>query len=260
MQITEHTPTILKLEAKSRLIWFAMGIVIALIFFFQGLSFLLDSEVANLRCKRIEATQIDCKIISSDLSGKNITEIKHLEFAKLRTKSSSESGDSYKIMLSADNILIPFTKLYDYDYYSKISQKVNQINMFIANTEKLSLKIQEDNRGIYYPVSCLSMLVGGCTALYFLLYKQIILYVFDKNSGKLYFKLQNLLFQSDVREEKLDAIKQVLVVHEKTDSGGDKFHLKLVLNSGESITLGSLTDNFAFEIKKTIDKFLDINE
>ena len=49
MQITEHTPTILKLEAKSRLIWFAMGIVIALILLFQGLSFLLDSEVANLR-------------------------------------------------------------------------------------------------------------------------------------------------------------------------------------------------------------------
>ncbi len=73
-------------------------------------------------------------------------------------------------------------------------------------------------------------------------------------------KRQNLLFQSDIREEKLDAIKQVLVVHEKTDSGGEKFHLKLVLNSGESIALDSLKDHFAFEIKKTINKFLDIDE
>ena len=68
------------------------------------------------------------------------------------------------------------------------------------------------------------------------------------------------MFQSDVREEDLDEIKQVLVVHRKTESGGDKFYLKLVFNSGESIPLGSLTDNFAFEIKKTIDDFLDINE
>ena len=260
MRITEHTAAILKIEAKNKLLLFALGVVIALIFFFQGLSFLLDSEVANLRCKRIEVTQIDCKIISSGLLGKNLTEIKHMEFAELRTKRSSESGDSYKIMLSADNILIPLTKLYDYGYYSIISEKVNQINMFITDTEKLLLKIQEDNRGTYYPVSCLSMLVGVCTALYFLLYKQIILYIFDKNSGKLYLKRQNLLFKSYVREEKLDAIKQVLVVHETTDGGGEKFHLKLVLNSGKSISLDSLNDNFVFEIKKTIDNFLDINE
>ncbi len=162
MRITEHTPTILKLEAKSRLFWFAMTVVVALIFVIKGLSFLLDSEVANLRCNRIKTTQIDCQIISSGLLGKNITEIKHIEFAELRRKSSSEEGDSYKIMLSAGNILIPLTKLYEYDYYSTISQKVNQINMFIADKEKLSLKIQEDNRGIYYPMSCLLILVGAC--------------------------------------------------------------------------------------------------
>ncbi|MGK7898448.1 MAG: hypothetical protein AB4372_33745 [Xenococcus sp. (in: cyanobacteria)] len=260
MQITEHTSTILKLEAKSRLFWFVMVVVIALIFFFHGFSFLLDSEVVNLRCKRIDTTQIDCQIISSSLLGKNITKIKHIEFAELRTKRSSESGDTYKIMLSADYILLPLTKLYNYDYNSKISQKVNQINTFIADTEQLSLKIQEDNRGSYYPLSCLLILIGACTAFATLLYKQIILYVFDKDSGKLYLKSQNLLFQSDIKEEKIDAIKQVLVVHKKTDSDGENFHLKLVLNSEKSIYLYSMKDQFDLEIKKIIEKFLAISE
>lgn len=119
------------------------------------------------------------------------------------------------------------------------------------------------------------MLIGGFLMLGVPLVKELILCTFDENSDRLYLEYRNMLFQSDIREEKLDQIKTAKVdkitgSNEREDEDGNcvkttyvkRYDVKLVLKSGETIPLFStrLDKEYSFKVATTINEFLDINE
>lgn len=85
-----------------------------------------------------------------------------------------------------------------------------------------------------------TMLVGGFFVLFgmaFVVSKRLVSCTFNKNSGKVSMKHQNMLFQSEIIEKRLDEIKMANF-DETADSDGDLlYETKLTLRSGESISL-----------------------
>ncbi|NET31538.1 MAG: hypothetical protein F6K19_06000 [Cyanothece sp. SIO1E1] len=268
MRIFKRTATVLTLQPKNRLLDYAILILFGSTFFGVGLgTIIIFGKLAVLKCDRIEPTQVTCELISSDLLGQDVAVIRRLQGAEVDVSSDSDS-DTYRIVLIANSKRIPLTKAYSAGASGKY-QKVDQINTFINNSAASSLKIQEEHRWFAYPFGGVFMLCGGGITLTFLLQKTPTLCVFDKASGRVFLKRQNMLFQSDTQEEKLDAIKMAQV-NEITDTDGDtSYSTELVFKSGDPISLESsllrksgLIGKFEraskFELAQSINQFLEI--
>ena len=130
-------------------------------------------------------------------------------------------------------------------------QKVEQINAFTNNPEKLSPNSQKDHSWFVYLSGGVLMLTGAGSTLYKLSAKSPILCIFNKNSDMVHLKRQNLLFESDSREERLDAIR---VARVESDSEYT-LSTELLLKSGAQISLGSSRNSF--EVAQTINQFLN---
>ena len=203
-------------------------------------------ELATLNCDRIKPTKIACELTKSSLLGKDVTAIKEIQGAEL------ERGA--RILLIADGKRIPLTEIYNYSEgeEERLKNKVNRINAFINNPEELSLKVQQDFRLVSYLIGGVFLVIGVLITLYALLNKYSILCFFDKGSGRMYLKRQNLLFQSDSREERLDAIREARV---QLGSKNKKSYTELLGTSGATIFLGSLNNNV--QVVQTINQFLN---
>ena len=101
-------------------------------------------------------------------------------------------------------------------------------------------------------------MVGGGIILSALMWKIKTSCVFDKGSGRMYLKQQNI-FQSEMREQMLHEIKEARVI-EGTDSDGDKtYATKLLLRAGEDIPLqifGPASTHY--KIAESINQFLSL--
>lgn len=139
------------------------------------------------------------------------------------------------------------------------AQKVERINAFIHNQGQGSLIIQEDDRWPFYLFGGFFTLVGGSGVFYSLILKLKISCIFDKVSGRMYLKRKNILKKEEVREEMLHEIKEAIVVELPYNSRGKIYNTKLILSSGEPITLPSAgVGSNQYEITQSINQFLGI--
>ncbi len=130
-------------------------------------------------------------------------------------------------------------------------QKVEQINALTNNPEKLDPNIQKDHCWFVYLSGGVLMLAGAGRTLNKLSNKSPIVCIFNKNLDILHLKRQNLLFESDSREERLDAIR-VARVESDSEYG---LSTELLLKSGAHISLGSSRNSS--EVAETINQCLN---
>ena len=262
MEIVEHTSNILKLKAKGGA-WSSLPIKITLpvgpIFFFAGLAVtLLAGKVATLNCDRIEPTQITCELTSSGLLSHNVKSIEQLKGAELESKRSrrTRSRNTYRVALLAKSGKIPLTDVYSSGGSS--SRNVALINNFVNNPGANNLKIKEDHRWVAYPFGLLFMLVGGWIFIKIASLKTLVSFTLNKTSSQANFKYQNILLQSEIRQEELDNIEIARVDETVSSSKGQNYNINLILKSGKSIDLMFFQDRS--ELAEAINQFLDVNE
>lgn len=242
----------LKIQKSPLSVYLIAILLFGFIPFFSGLNILLISlsrELATLKCDRTNRTQVTCELTSSSFLGKNVIAIRQLYRAELQRNHYHE-----RVILMTENGKIPLTRAYG---GSSHLQKATQINDFINNSVESSLKIQVDQRDwfgslIFFLFGGIAMLIGSGISLLFMLHKSVTLCVFDKSSGWVYLKKQNLLLRSEIRQERLTSIRGVQAT----------FDTYLVFNSGERISLSLLIPlalvNNHFKTAKPINDFLDI--
>jgi hypothetical protein len=259
LQIVEQTPTILKLQAKGnsiRLFELSVGIP----FFLIGLlTIIFWGKLSTLKCARLEATQAACELTTSSLLGDHITPIPtgQLRGAEVEVEKSSD-GHTYRVTLLTKNNRIPLNSMYSSGEEDK-REKADQINAFIRNPGETSLIIQQDDRWFIYIFGGCFTLGGGAIILHSLMLKLETHCVFDKGLDRMYLNRQNIFKKGEIREYRLHEIKEVVVVKGANEEGGESYTTKLILSSGEQITLpiAGVSSNH-YEITQSISRFLGI--
>ena len=259
MQITEQTARVLSLQIQRPPSWVEVigALTVPAIFLGLGLVYILvTGKLTTLKCDRIEPTQVNCEITLSGLLGNQTTQIKQLQGAEVKERLDSD-GDNHRVLLITQEGKIPITNLRTSRILREDSN-IAKINTFIHNSAESSLKIQEDDRWIAYPVGIMLMLVGGgVLPLMIKLHKPLMSCVFDKDSGWVYLQYQNMFLQSESKQEKLDAIERVQIVETPGSDIDEIYDTQLILKSGATISLGLLSK--PKEIVTVINHFLDIH-
>lgn len=215
-------------------------------------------QLTTLLCQRLEPTQVACELTSSSLLGERMLSIPtgELQSAEVEVNEDSD-GDTYRVVLVTKNSRIPLSDVYSSGERGKRT-RANQINAFISNPEQMSLRIQQDHRWFAYSLGGIFAVVGGGIILSSLMWKIQTSCLFDKGSGRMYLKQQNI-FTSEMREQMLPEILEARVI-EGTDSDGDKnYATKLLLRAGEHIPLqisGSASAHY--KIAQSINQFLGV--
>lgn len=257
LQIVEQTPTILKLQDKGAA---NLQLLLSIPCVLVGLlTIIFIGKLTTLKCDRLEATKMACELTTSSLLGGHITPIPtgQLRGAEVEVGSGRSGGEVYRVALLTKNNSIPLSEGYSSGEEDK-REKADQINAFIRNQGQASLIIQQDNRWPFYLFGGFFTLGGASGLFYSLILKLEISCIFDKVSGRMYLKRKNILKKEEIREEMLHEIKEAIVV-EGTYNRGKTYNTKLILSSGESITLPSsgVWSN-QYEITQSINQFLGI--
>jgi hypothetical protein len=257
LEIIERTPTTLKLEGKRNLVLFSI-LLGGIPFVIVGLAIIISwAKLTTLKCDRLTPTQVACELTSSSLLEEHITPIPVGEFqgAELKVKESS-NGTTYGVTLLTKKKDIPLS---DWRSSSKKVnyKKVKEINDFISNSEQMSLRIQQDDRWFLYPFGGIFALIGSSVIVNTLMKKLDITCIFDKDADRMYLKRQNIFKKAETREEILYEIKKAQIV-KKTDKEGNKiYNIKLILRSGDEITLLPLDISYnPYKITQSINHFL----
>ncbi|GEM_PF-5708875 len=114
---------------------------------------------STLTCDRQESTQIECKLVSSGISGTESTRLFPLIAATLETQTDSTGGgETYRVMLTTPNQKKPLME----DFYSyNVVEKSQQISAFIGNLSQKSLVVRQSASWIILIPSSFFVLLGG---------------------------------------------------------------------------------------------------
>jgi hypothetical protein len=266
MKIVEQLPTLLKLEQKgdsfvSRYFGYLFKILLGSIPLYFGLQFLTSGELLNLRCNRVEPTQVNCQLTSSRFFGETSIPmpIQGLKCAEVK-ETQSDDGSDYQILLITKDHQIPLGK--DSSSFSESQEIVAQIKTFISDQSRSTLDIQQDHRFTFNLFGLILFYWSIRSISSSLLYKIQYYCIFNKVSGLMYMQSKNF-FKTEYREMYLSDIQEVRVVEEIKVRDGGKIKIyktKLALRSGEEIDLQiSGGDNKLYEVARTINKFLNLN-
>ena len=266
MKITEHTSTILKLQANnksSRLSGLFSGSIGTFLLLVGGAILLFTSklEVPSLNCDRLEQTQVSCQLTLSSLLQKNTISIPpgYLQGAEVET----DNGGDFRIVLIAKNKKIPLNNFYYSNGRAGADIKVKQINDFVSDSDQPLLTFKQGFPWSFYVYGSLFILAGVWFIFSVLNTKWPTSYLFDKPLGRVYLTTRSFL-RSETLEKTFEEIKEARVIEEVASDKHKIYHLALVLRSGEQILLEpkfiyslqpSACDS---EIAQTINQFLEI--
>lgn len=258
LKIIERTPTTLKLEAKRDLVLLRV-LMGGIPFVILGLAIIIYlAKLTTLKCDRLNPTKVGCELTSSSLLEEHITPIPVGEFqgAELKVNKSS-NGTSYGVTLLTKKKDIPISDVYSSS--KKVEEKkVKQINDFISKPEQMSLRIQEDNRWLFYAVGGITALVGSSSIINALTKKLDITCLFDKDADRMYLKQQNIFKKAKTREEILYEIRKAQIVEKNNKEGNKTYNINLILRSDDEITLLPLDISYnPYKITQSINHFLE---
>jgi hypothetical protein len=258
LKIIERTPTTLRLEAKRDLVLLRV-LMGGIPFVILGLAIIIYlAKLTTLKCDRLNPTKVGCELTSSSLLEEHITPIPVGEFqgAELKVNKSS-NGTSYGVTLLTKKKDIPLSDVYSSS--KKVEEKkVKKINDFISKPEQMSLRIQEDNRWLFYAVGGITALVGSSSIINALTKKLDITCLFDKDADRMYLKQQNIFKKAKTREEILYEIRKAQIVEKTNKEGNKTYNIKLILRSDDEITLLPLDISYnPYKITQSINHFLE---
>lgn len=252
------------------------SILITILFTILPLTFVLamiyDIGVTNLKCKRLEPTQVNCEIQQSKFFG--FVEQPPKAFSKVtsaKLKTLREIGSEGEPLVS--NLVVlntnqgEITVIEDSVFFngvrgdaSQMQSIANQINKFL-DSNQVSLQIQRDLRGNFgqsiFPLIFISLFVlGGVILLFVILRSQTL--VFDKKSGQL-IREQKTLLGKKYEYYPLDEIKGVDIEEKYNSKKGISYELKLISkNIHRKILISDKNLRYVKNLRITIYEFLPI--
>jgi hypothetical protein len=272
--VIEQSLTVLKIKGKPNCMCWVYFFTLLLNSIFSlsiGLLVLTGGELINLRCNRVEPTQVNCQLMLGETS----IPIQGLKGAQ---KIQTQDRSYYPILLITKSNHIPLGDSISFSESDKDQDKiVAQINKFIGDHNRFTLNIQQDDRfspgrlvfGLFFTFIGS---VGICSLILFPMPCIPYSYIFNKVSDLMYIQSRNLFGRKyrEYREIHLSDIQKVRVVEEIQGSEGYKvtyttkltktYTTKLTLRSGEEINLYIQGDaNKHCKIARTINDFLNIN-
>lgn len=258
MKIVEQTPTKIRLKANN------LGLplfltLFGLPFFLVGLAVsLFLGKLTQLKCNRLEPTQVACQLVSSGILNTRTTEIPvgALQGAEIETSRDSDGDATYRVALITRQGRLPLTDSYSAGLGTNHQQNVNQINAFLSRADQENLVIQQDDRWLAFIFGGIFMLVGGGVTAGGLLAQFLSACIIDKTAGQLYLERKNS-FRTKRKEYPLHEIQAVEAVEGRDSDGDPTYATYLILRSGEKIPLkltGARNDHFA--LADAINQFL----
>ncbi len=139
----DHSPAdVIRLRKKETVSQGSFLLLIGLFFTICGAAIISLDHRRDVICDRIEPKHIDCKIISSSLIVKEITEINQVKHSEAKVVKDSNGKKIHEVYLISD-----FEKvaIQHNDNQSSSQDKSEQINHFINNFEKNKLTITKKN-------------------------------------------------------------------------------------------------------------------
>jgi hypothetical protein len=130
----------------------AGGIFVAL-----GILFIFSGKLTTLTCNRVEPNKNKCQLVSSGLLGLLMPETKLIELKSAAIQDNPMDNDASRVILLTSRGKVPFT---DSTGDNDAAATVSQINTFIQQAEKKSLFIQQDERGLYFPLGGFIITLG----------------------------------------------------------------------------------------------------
>lgn len=128
-----------ELKIKTSNIW--LDLLSSLPFVILGLWLVFSAPNTTLICQRVESKQGNCQLTESSLWGS--TQAISLDNL-LGGKVTTDRKSSTRVVLLTKSGVIPFT-----DYYTRWGDKndlANKINDFVANPDRKSLNVSQDDR------------------------------------------------------------------------------------------------------------------
>jgi hypothetical protein len=161
MKNVEPTPNRLSLQLNNSMASIRT-ILFGGVFVVVGLcQMIFARENATLTCQRVQPTEGSCLLDNSRLLiiEKTTMPLSQLKSAKVDEIASGHSS-VYRVVLLTYTGKYPLTKEWSSDTKQK-QENVDQINAFISNPEKTSLRVQQGNPWFSNRFAGISILIGG---------------------------------------------------------------------------------------------------
>ncbi|MEG4802018.1 hypothetical protein QUB63_18960 [Microcoleus sp. ARI1-B5] len=130
-----------ELKIQSSNIW--LNLLSSLFLIVAGLWLVFYAPNATLSCQRIESKQGNCKLTKSSLFGSNTQEISLDNLVGGQVTKGSKRNT--RVVLLTKSGVIPFTDYYTTSWGDK-NDLANKINDFVANPDRKSLNLSQDDR------------------------------------------------------------------------------------------------------------------
>ena len=128
-----------------------------------GLFFISSSKLTTLTCNRVESNQGNCELVSSGVLGLHGKETRSLTLHGARLQENPMDDDASRVILLTSNGYVAFTSSTS---DRKAEATASHINTFVQQTEVDSLTIHQDERGLYFPMGGLIIIVGIFTFMF----------------------------------------------------------------------------------------------
>ena len=234
-----------------------------------GTSFIISlctfvfSGVEVLTCKRVEPTQVNCKLTRSTYMGWKEEQsilLNQVTGARVNEETDSEGNKSYKVVL--------LSRQSEVVLLNNNPDNASRINIFVRDTNTTSLKVKQDNRWntISTIFGFLFLTALGFGAMFWSFYETITsyTYTFDRTLKKFILQRKNWLI-NQVEEYPLQGME--VKIQERVTSDENKlYRVSLLLNKSKRLILipffsvgKSPSSNGKLEKKvvKNISLFLD---
>lgn len=265
MQPVEQTSTRLIFQTKhlqsrlSELMASLPLLLVAVPFLGGGLLSIVQSQWVTLRCDRLEPTQLSCQLTASSLLWRDSEpqSLGPIHAAVLDVRQGYDSS-SYQVMLITPTDQIPLTQMYTSEAIGK-QRRVETINAFLADPDRESLTIRQNDGWVAYPVGVVFMLMGGGLLTMIFTRELQIACTFDAVAKKVRLNLRSIV-GSRVQELSFNDIKAAEVATMTDDDGKVVPRaVELMLNSGKKIRLQiSAADDEFYTIAQSMNQVLGV--
>lgn len=132
----------------------AGGVFVAL-----GLLFMSSGKITTLTCNRVKSNQGSCQLISSGLLGSRVKKTQLSELHGAKIEDNPMDNDASKVVLLTRSGEVQFTSSTSGND-KKATATASDINTFIHKSDKTSLTIHHDERGLYCPMGASIIALG----------------------------------------------------------------------------------------------------
>ncbi|HLO83384.1 MAG TPA: hypothetical protein VK203_00040 [Nostocaceae cyanobacterium] len=253
-------------KALSNILGYTLLSVFLIPFFIFPLSFISSflPRQQTLKCTRSEPIQVNCQVQETIKVINQNKEISSINLTGVEIITHSDQEENYQVyQLQLISKTEKFNFGYSRLYQSEISPLAQKINSFLTNPTQRSFQLTQENNvpeGVNYMliffIFWYGILIISVLTITFSFFScpLVEMWVFDRKCNKLILTKQ-FIFKLQNKSEYALSGKSYLETEYIKDSDGDEYHLRLILESGEKLTL-NCPNNEVNQMFQVVGEFL----